>query len=147
MLIEQGQGRGPCLILALNVPPLVLDAFATIRSEPVAVTTQPHSIQLPSATYSRSKDVDDTRNIHWFETVYDSMAFTETVSYVQRIYLFGIIADRFRLLDTVSTARDIFDIVMLPFLLVFSFRSIPKPRITVHFEVKKAQNDPISLVM
>jgi hypothetical protein len=115
--------------IVLNVGPAILRALSytvyTSIPEGSVQTVQPSS-SAPSFT------VDSNGHKHWIVTVYQPMIISESVTLVRHSYILGLATSWLDALSAVETLRDIYDIMMMPFvlcaiLLLFSHRSRSSP--------------------
>lgn len=61
--------------------------------------------------------VDSNGHKHWSVTVYQPIAISESATAVRHSYILGLLADWLDALNAVETFREIYDILMIPFLL------------------------------
>jgi hypothetical protein len=108
----------------LNVSPLVLHGLEYRAFESVPQPfQQPPPEEPATATYT----VDSSGHKLWAVTVHLSMHISDSVRLVQHIYLFGAMADWLEILDSLDTLRHLYNVAMMPFLLVFLVSARGKP--------------------
>jgi predicted cobalt transporter CbtA len=106
-------------MVALNVCPMILRALEYKTSEPVPKNSEQQPLEEPA---TMTHMVDSNGETHWFANLYSSAHGTDSVTTVQNIYVVGVMADWLDIMNSLQTFTDIFDIAMMPLLVVLLVR-------------------------
>lgn len=104
--------------IVVNVSPMILRALEYRTGESVPKISEQQPVEKPATMTYTVDSTGVTPVTNYVVNLYDAGHGTDSINWVQHVYVIGVIADWVDIVNGLETLREIYDAAMMPLLLV-----------------------------